>query len=354
MKNDLDVILIGCGGTGSFLAPSILRSIAELNSVNELECAVHPEYLKPRINVLFIDGDIVETKNITRQNFAACDVDQYKAAVLANRYGGNFGVEVNFLTDYLTLINLESLIRHLHGAKEASKARNIYDARVSDKVFISCVDNIHCRALVSWLVQLYAYNSDNTYWIDAGNELNFGQVYLNSCSNPINHTSFFTSNIEVVKKIFDVPDPELACENGGAQSSLANRVSASAADVIFSAILAQYKADESRSVPLSLGAHAIFNNTSFGNLVLENLVKDRNNKLHPTIEFSSMMSGYRSGSRKIKIPNSMNAFEIAALSFLEDLGQPNSRKEVRRLRKLYKRCYKTSKVLKELYGKYHH
>lgn len=353
MRNNLDIVLVGCGGTGSFLAPSIIRSVAEFEAIQEQGNV--DKSVRTKISVLFIDGDVVETKNIGRQNFAAADIGQFKSSVLANRYGGNFGVEVEYLTDYLTLNNIETLLRHFHGISEGSRTKKIIDTRRSDKIFISCVDNIHCRALVSWLAQVYnTFNQyEQTIWIDAGNELNFGQVFLSDNNASVQFSNFFTSNTDVLLKIFDVPDPELACENGGAQTSLANRVSASAADVMISAILDYYS--KHNQVPAhTLLATASFNNTSYGNLVLDNTTK-LNKKLYPAIQINSLLSATEkiySYSRHTYVITGLNVFGLAALKFLEELNKPKSRKETRRMRKLYKRSFRISKILEELHVKY--
>ena len=69
----VSICLVGCGGTGSFLA----RDLARL--------AVHcRETGGPQISLNFLDDDRVEPKNIGRQLFAAADVGKNKAEVLAD------------------------------------------------------------------------------------------------------------------------------------------------------------------------------------------------------------------------------------------------------------------------------
>lgn len=62
------IIIIGCGGVGSWLAPAL--------------CLL----TKPK-NILLIDGDRLEKKNLNRQLFSDDDIGENKAEALARRYG---------------------------------------------------------------------------------------------------------------------------------------------------------------------------------------------------------------------------------------------------------------------------
>lgn len=62
------VIIIGCGGVGSWLAASMVKLVS-------------PE------NVLLIDGDRLEKKNLDRQLFDESDIDDFKASALGRRLG---------------------------------------------------------------------------------------------------------------------------------------------------------------------------------------------------------------------------------------------------------------------------
>ena len=70
------VIIIGAGGTGGYVIPHLYRiSFAAERSMRILVC----------------DGDVVEEKNLIRQNFVEQDVGRNKAQVLAERYSAAFG-----------------------------------------------------------------------------------------------------------------------------------------------------------------------------------------------------------------------------------------------------------------------
>ena len=60
--------IIGCGGVGSFLAPTLIMLVG-------------------RDNITLIDGDTLETKNLNRQLFEEKHIGSFKSDSLAYRYG---------------------------------------------------------------------------------------------------------------------------------------------------------------------------------------------------------------------------------------------------------------------------
>lgn len=63
------IVMLGCGGTGGHIAPHLYRLLHAL--------------FRPS-KVILCDGDIVEKKNLVRQNFIASDLGKNKAEVLPN------------------------------------------------------------------------------------------------------------------------------------------------------------------------------------------------------------------------------------------------------------------------------
>ena len=76
------IIVLGAGGTGGYLIPHLYR-IAFADD-------------KRNYRIIICDGDIVEPKNLIRQNFVKQDIGRNKAAVLAERYAGAFGIECEY------------------------------------------------------------------------------------------------------------------------------------------------------------------------------------------------------------------------------------------------------------------
>ena len=64
------IVMLGAGGTGGHIAPHLYRLLYALN--------------RP-VRFIICDGDIVEEKNLVRQNFTPADLGENKAKVLAER-----------------------------------------------------------------------------------------------------------------------------------------------------------------------------------------------------------------------------------------------------------------------------
>lgn len=142
------VVVIGCGGTGSRLVPMLCQFLKTLSWI-------------PKPTVILVDDDIVEEKNLIRQNFVSIDVGRPKAVVLAERYGAFFNINV---IPRVERIETPSYLR-------------IFDDGGSSKnpLIIMCVDTAEARRDI-----LKAFSSINSYqnpfYIDAGNEDSYGQV----------------------------------------------------------------------------------------------------------------------------------------------------------------------------------
>ena len=105
------IMIIGAGGIGSFLIPL-------LDKTGLYEITV-------------FDPDVVETKNLTYQNFDEEDVEKYKVSVMADRYNSVTGQPYKVLT---------------------SKQVKGYD------LVICCADNLAIRRTL--------YSSDKIKWLD--------------------------------------------------------------------------------------------------------------------------------------------------------------------------------------------
>src|SRR5699024_9343557 len=119
--NRLDLLLVGCGGTGSWLAPHLARLARELQLRGK---AVH---------LLFVDPDTVEPQNVGRQHFCPAEVGRSKAATLAARYGAAYGLTVGvhggpFVPTLLPDLARENHLQVLVGAVDNPAARQALTA----------------------------------------------------------------------------------------------------------------------------------------------------------------------------------------------------------------------------------
>lgn len=142
----VNLTLVGCGGTGSHIASGLVALAQALQERDQ------------HMELLFVDPDHVEPKNVGRQLFAAGNVGRAKATVLAVRLSAAFGLGVM------------SAVRPID-------ARDTFlhpDAGALN-IVIGAVDNKPARALIAAAV---AAAQGRLWWLDAGNEDHSGQVAL--------------------------------------------------------------------------------------------------------------------------------------------------------------------------------
>jgi PRTRC genetic system ThiF family protein len=145
---DVTIHLIGCGGTGSWLAPHLARITKLLQDVHHLG-----------VRLVFWDHDTVEEKNIFRQNFCEAEIGTNKAETLARRYGLAWGIEIIALP--------------LPFSADVMYRNNLGD-RYGDNnmpVFITCVDKNAPRQDVTKVCSQHF-----GWWLDCGNFKTAGQV----------------------------------------------------------------------------------------------------------------------------------------------------------------------------------
>jgi PRTRC genetic system ThiF family protein len=143
-------VLAGCGGSGSWLAPSIVRLARVLREAGQ------------DVAVTFVDPDIVEAANVPRQNFCEAEIDRPKATALAARYGAAWGLE----------------IRAVVGRFDPNMATVSYDEIA---ILIGCVDNAAARQSLAAALR-HSTDSPSVWWLDCGNARESGQVLVGSAS----------------------------------------------------------------------------------------------------------------------------------------------------------------------------
>ncbi len=148
----LNLVLVGCGGTGGWLAPDLARLAREFRS------------RWPRINLMFVDPDIVEPVNIPRQNFCHAEIGLPKAETLAARYGAAWGVEIAAVTDRFS-------------PEQVSSTWNTIT------VLVGCVDNAAARKSIAPVLDRNG-DAPSVWWLDCGNGAHNGQVLLGSAASP--------------------------------------------------------------------------------------------------------------------------------------------------------------------------
>lgn len=131
--------VVGCGGTGGFAAEGICRLLPE------------------NASLMLVDHDRVEERNLTRQCFTQEDLGEFKSEVLAHRLAGKFNRLVGYSTIPVSMVDIS-----LPG------------------LVIGCVDNGPARRDIALKLKsgMHPYYGFNSWWVDAGNGDNYGQVLI--------------------------------------------------------------------------------------------------------------------------------------------------------------------------------
>jgi len=170
-KQSLNVAVIGCGGSGSWLVPHIIRLVRLTRDAAE----------GPRqVQVDLWDPDTVAEKNIYRQNFSAAEIGMNKAQALAFRCGTAWGVEV--------------------------RAHPVpFEGKGNPDVLVGCVDNHKARKAIH---KMYSGDRPGPFWIDCGNAVDSGQVLTgNTLRRP--ELAFPVGDVCVALPLPTVQHPEL-------------------------------------------------------------------------------------------------------------------------------------------------
>ena len=175
----MQVLIIGCGGTGSALIKEFARYLSNKKHNND-------------VSVTLIDGGIIEEKNLDRQAFTVSDLNHNKAEAMAFAVKEVFDVDFYHYPYYITRVEqMEDLLRKGNGT-----------------IIIGCVDNHHCRQV---LHQIFEEQSSIVY-IDAANEYQTGEVVVAIKVNGIvlspDRAAYFPEILDKRQKSVE----ELSCE----------------------------------------------------------------------------------------------------------------------------------------------
>ena len=143
------IVVLGAGGTGGYVIPHLYR----LGYASE-----HPT------RIIVCDGDVVEQKNLIRQNFVEQDIGRNKAQALAARYAAAFGIECEYRPEFI------ETQEELYTLTEPDRVP--YPMEPQRVILLGCVDNNKSRQLCH---RVFEQKRDLIY-IDAGNGEHTGQV----------------------------------------------------------------------------------------------------------------------------------------------------------------------------------
>lgn len=133
-----EIVVIGCGGTGSQLLPMLMQLCSNLDDI---------------VNITLVDGDIYERKNLANQRCILADVGKNKAKVSAERYSMIYPkLKISYYENYIT---------------DKIQIHDLFEGRDRTiRIIIGCVDNTATRKLLSE----YSNKINKTIYIDSGND----------------------------------------------------------------------------------------------------------------------------------------------------------------------------------------
>lgn len=207
-----EIVVVGCGGTGSWLLPKLVKTIND---------GIRKSIIRKDVKLILIDGDIVEEKNLVRQNFIEQDIGQNKAEVMASRYGPhlineNGAIFIDkYIADseryekltaedkdfYFDFEEMYTLFLERYSVPSAQRGMKY------SRVVFNLVDNNIARQTLHKIVSEMIDNDYKTYVIDVGNDMYNGQAFTSmySNSNPYGESMFKVNN-EFSLIINGIPD----------------------------------------------------------------------------------------------------------------------------------------------------
>ncbi len=183
LTKNTNIYIIGAGGTTSWFLPKLIKI---LNIFSH----------EKSFNILIVDGDIVESKNLTRQNFIQQDVGKYKAEILATRYS-------NLIKDP-EKISISFINKYVYGQLKPERFNEFSDDFINFDDIFSSLRNNYIPHIVFNLVDNEGVKKDldlffksqilRIIYFSAGVNLHNGQIYTNFYLGDSNYNKNFLFN----------------------------------------------------------------------------------------------------------------------------------------------------------------
>ena len=162
----VNIALIGCGGTGSFIAQFFARLAWHIKSEG-----------RRSIQIVFIDGDEFTEDNIGRTLCCPQDVGKNKAQVLAARHNAVWGLDIGAVPEMATTALLT----------QVGQALCSHATHHQFNILVGAVDLAAGRRAMHGALQVYNGFGQRQLWnlvIDSGNTETAGQVLVGSATKP--------------------------------------------------------------------------------------------------------------------------------------------------------------------------
>jgi len=154
------IIQVGVGGTGSWLAMSLARLVYHAGQAGQ------------SVNLVLVDPDVVENRNVGRQGFSVAEIGQNKAESMALRLSLALGIEVAAAAVPFVAGDFVSWANQQYRPYGSDRAR---------LVLVGAVDNYLARRE---LAQAVAEGKGRIWAVDCGNGRANGQVLVGNLTDP--------------------------------------------------------------------------------------------------------------------------------------------------------------------------
>lgn len=186
------IFIIGCGGTGSNYIKELARYLA-----------TNRNYMI-NADVILIDGDTVEEKNLERQSFTPEDLLMNKAEAMALAVSDMYNLTFSYVPEYIA--SKEHMLRIMRNTYE----RESYEEEETFvPIIIGCVDNHNCRKILHEIFEEYT----DIIYIDAANEFSTGEVVVGIKNNQAviapDRAFYFPEVLEDSKSVLEMSCTEL-------------------------------------------------------------------------------------------------------------------------------------------------
>lgn len=173
------IYIFGTGGTGGWFVPKLVKILNDASA----------KFLVGKVEVILIDGDQVELKNVARQNFIVDDVGRNKAEVMCDRYAPHLvpNIDMFFVDKFVGNKTIISKYSDDHKSKFVDiNAMFATPGKNETFLVLNFIDNaitrktIHAKALTANLNRI---GKNNILIFDVANNAYNGQVNFSYYGN---------------------------------------------------------------------------------------------------------------------------------------------------------------------------
>lgn len=242
-NNHYNILMFGAGGVASWLLPQLLKLLYNYREKSTT---------KPTFEIKLIDFDIVEGKNVLRQNFIPSDVEENKAKVLASRYSQIYeGITVSYIDKYIidhsflqSYLNKNSsqIINEYPDTKYVSLNDLFNRISYSNLFIFNMMDNELSKHMLDDYLNRNWFLFNGTRYFCTGCDINHGLVYTTLIGYEELYTQYFKNStfIEEDAQIETHSCAEVALEATIEQTFDSNSMAANLLSVLVSNCLSSH------------------------------------------------------------------------------------------------------------------